>query len=75
MSKESYIIYSTTYGRVKSGTKLTEADYCHPDLINGNKPFNIEETTAVTLACEDASIPRCSRSVSEFEERIAELLK
>lgn len=62
---ELFGIYTVTFGKVKSGTKLTNGDYVHRN-IRGTTPYDEEEKLAVTIACDDVKNDSPMKSKSEF---------
>lgn len=71
--RDPYDIYVTTYGKVRSGTKLTNSDYYYPSY-NGAVPFDERERLAVSLAAQDVvdRVPMMSKK--DFMTKIASML-
>ena len=73
MTEQNYEIYVKAYGKVQSGTKLTNADYGIPSL-EGLKAYDESGKMAVSLATQDVKTGKPMRSKSEFEEELKRLL-
>lgn len=69
-----YKLYLRTFGKVKSGTKLTNKDYSHQS-INGAKAFDKKEHMAVSMGCEDVQNKVPMKSEDDFIAKIESLSK
>lgn len=68
-------IYVQTYGKVKSGTKITDKDFSFSNVPNGSVPFNDKQRLAVTIAIDDQKNGEELRSRSELEQEIKRLMQ
>jgi hypothetical protein len=71
--REPYDIYVTTYGKVRSGTKLTNSDYLYHSF-NGAVAFDERERLAVSLASQDVNDRVPMMSKKDFLAKIDSLL-
>ena len=69
----TYDIYTKAFGKVRSGTKLTDKDYAYHS-INGSTTFTDEEKLAVTIACDDVQNRQPLKTKNELETEIRRLL-
>jgi hypothetical protein len=68
-----YDIYSQTFGKVRSGTKIENKDYAFQSL-NGATPYDEKQRLAVTVAVDDQKAGREMRSKTDLENEINRLL-
>lgn len=67
-----YDVYVKNFGKVRSGTKLTNSDYMQPG-ISGSIPYDEDRKIAVTLACDDIINKNPMKTKSDFEKELQRL--
>jgi hypothetical protein len=61
----AYSVYVRKYGKIASGTKLTDVDYGE-DNDDGFVRYDIEGQTAVAMAAQDVKLGVPMRGLAEF---------
>ncbi|AUX37889.1 MULTISPECIES: hypothetical protein [Sorangium] len=64
--QECYLIYTRIFGKVSSGTKLTDADFGATTFHEGFTPYSEEGQIAVSMAAQDVKMGAAMRSKPEF---------
>ncbi len=71
--QDAYELYKVIYGRVRSGDTIKDHDYGYSD-DNGDflAYYDSQRKTAITLAIQDAKVPRSMRDSNQFRETIGQ---
>ena len=70
---DPYMIYMRTYGKIASGTKLTNADYGLATM-DGFQAYGPEGHAAISLAAQDVKLGCGMREKSAIDEDVQRLL-